>query len=39
MDEETTNPTPVTVEPSFSLRDMDEDTIAILVEDKIATGG
>lgn len=30
---------PATPEPDFSLKDLDEETIAILVDDKIATGG
>ena len=38
MDEETTKTT-AELSLNFSLRDMDEETIEILVEDMIATGG
>ena len=39
MDEETITTNTLDLEPAFSLRDMDEETVAILVDDKIATGG
>ena len=39
MDEETTKTTSEEPTPSFSMRDLDEETIAILLDDMIATGG
>ena len=39
MEEETIITNMPDIEPPFSLRDMDEETAAILVDDKIATGG
>jgi hypothetical protein len=39
MDNKSTDPETTAPEIAFSMKDLDEETIALLIEDKIATGG
>ncbi len=39
MDNNTAEPEATSPEPSYSMKTLDEETIEILIEDKIATGG
>jgi hypothetical protein len=39
MDDKTPTPETAISEPDYSMKDLDEETIEILIEDMIATGG